>query len=113
MPHAGAFTPKMNFSDLREPGYEIWFAAIENPETKQALWVRYTVLIPAKGSQLTPKGVLWGSLFDANEETHHSFGAKTIALDDVAVDGTQISFAKNICSLDRWTGNLPTTRGQL
>ncbi|MCB1325494.1 MAG: hypothetical protein H7A21_15680 [Spirochaetales bacterium] len=54
------------------PGYEIWFAVVIDPESRQGLWVRYTTF-QAPGHP--GEALLWASFFDAANPERHAFNA--------------------------------------
>ena len=64
-----AFRPRR---PIGAPGYEIWFAVVIDPRTRQGLWVRYTTF---QAPGLPGEALLWASFFDAGNRERHAFNA--------------------------------------
>jgi hypothetical protein len=70
-----AFAPRYP-TDSLAPHFEIWFAVVFDKASRRALWIRSTTLQPMARSGLTPRRVLWASLFDAEDPTRHRSAAE-------------------------------------
>ncbi|MCB1322988.1 MAG: hypothetical protein KDK34_22215 [Leptospiraceae bacterium] len=106
---ASAFAPVR--VDRNEPGYEIWFAVLIDPATRQGLWIRYTCFARQPDRK---QGYLWASFFDAHSPGFGdgpAFGAHYDA--DAAFGDSELKFRQGRLSADRMSGHMRTPRGEL
>ena len=75
--------------------FEIRFSVVADLRARRALWVRGTTLTRGNGGSVA---VSWGALFDAHEPARHASG---------------VALASPRCETERWTGAVPTARGEL
>ncbi len=90
-----------------KPGFEAWFSIFMHPESRRALWLRYTRLTPRGGTR--PSNVIWASLFDANAPDKHVYVAEV--MDDRFLQPTPDG-AMHL-ALNHLAGGVETPRGRL
>ncbi|MEZ0367724.1 MAG: hypothetical protein ACAI44_01420 [Candidatus Sericytochromatia bacterium] len=96
-----------------QPGFEIWFAVMITPDTRQAIWVRYTLFRPAAGCPLPASGILWASFYDAHHPELHCAGAERFEIDQIRLETAEVGFPRGLASPSRLTGELATGLGLL
>ncbi len=86
----GCWTPR--FGGAAGCGYEVWFAKFNDPKTRAALWIRYTIDLAAG----VPTGACWYALFDPKEgETHQGRWEEAFISAAPGADGILARFEKS------------------
>lgn len=93
--------------------YEIWFAVIIDPITQKALWIRYSTLFPNQSKGHKPIAIMWASFFDALNLNNHCYQAETFSINSISLLGDSYLYPKGSFSLDKLSGNLSTSKGEL
>lgn len=97
--------PRSFTKDKHHPKFEIWFAVVICKSIKKSLWIRYT--------KMQSQALVWGSLFDSNNQTNHCFGVSTFSLSDVNIQKDQVQYPNAILTPDKLSGQVSTLKGNL
>ncbi len=109
---AAAFAPRrITATTSPQTGYEIWFATLFDPESRTALWLRYTLYVP--NDRAKAQALVWLSFFDAERPEHHAFHAQSYDLAKASITPENIRIDENVLSADGAEGSSRTPHGVL